>query len=235
MKRRPPRESTGASARTGRETGRPGLARARVESREPGRPNLEAAARLREICLQAGLDEFLAHGFEGATIDAVAQRAKASRATIYRMFGNKEALFRAVHQHFYEGRQSGLRTLLGTGLPPAEMLEAAVERIYRDAVRPRDLALTRMYVAEAHRFPELTDTLFERTLFEPLIAYLRMLKEDGVADIDDPVEAAWDVANLAGGGLRLLLQPPVTDPDALRQRARRLARLLARGWLRQRD
>jgi len=203
-----------------------------VRAREPGRPTQQAALHLREICLEAALAEFLARGFEGATIDGVARHAKASRATVYRMFGNKESLFRSVHEWVLEGRQSDLRTLLDTDRPPFEMLAAVIERIYLDFTQPRVLALTRLFIAESHRFPELADSLFEHFLFEPLIDYLRRLSERGVARIDDPVEAAWDLTTLAGGGIRMLLMAPLTDPEHLQARTQRLTRLVTAGWLR---
>lgn len=204
----------------------------KVQARVPGRPTQQAAAVLRDICLEAALDEFFAHGFEGATIDGVAKRAKASRATVYRMFGNKEALFRAVHQWFLERRQSNLRTILATDRQPHDMLVAVIEKIYLDSVRPLDLALTRLFVAEAHRFPDLTDSLFEHAIFEPLIDYLKEQAARGIFDLTDPVEAAWDLTSLAGGGIRMLIAPPLTDPAVVHARAERLAALVTKGWLR---
>ena len=208
------------------------MSAALVRARIPGRPRRRAAAKLREICLEAALSEFVEHGFKGATIEGAARRAKASRSTVYRMFTNKETLFRAIHRWVLESRQSDLRILLASGLAPQAMLGAVIEKIYLDSVRPRDLALTRLFVAEAHRFPELTDALFEHSLFEPLIDYLKGLAERGMADIDDPVEAAWDLSALAGGGLKMLLKEPIADPAALRTRTARLMRLLCHGWLR---
>lgn len=207
--------------------------RARVRPRVPGRPTQKAAAQLREICLAAGFDEFVERGFAAATIDGVARRAKASRSTVYRLFGDKEVLFRAVHQWALESRQSDLRTLLETDRPPKAMLALLIEQIYGDSVRPRDLALTRLFIAESRRFPELADILFEHALFEPLIEYLRSLAERGIVAIDDPVEAAWDFTALAVGGVRMLLKEPIVEPRALRARTARLTNLITRGWLRE--
>lgn len=205
----------------------------RVKGRAPGRPTRQAALRLREICLNAALTEFVTNGFQGTTIGGVAQRAKASRATVYRMFGSKEALFRAVHQWVLEGRQSDLRELLArTNVPVQTMLVEVIEKIASDSVRPRDLALTRLFVTEAHRFPELGDSLFEHSLFAPLIDYLREQKERGTLAFDDPVEAAWDLTALASGGIKMLIKPPQTNTAALKARAQRLLHLLQDGWLR---
>jgi TetR/AcrR family transcriptional repressor of mexJK operon len=205
----------------------------RVRARVPGRPTQQAALRLREICLDAALAEFVVNGFQGTTIDGIARRAKASRATVYRMFGNKEALFRAVHQWVLESRQSDLRALLGRAdVPVMTMLAEVIEKIASDSIRPRDLALTRLFVAEAHRFPELVDSLFEHSLFEPLINYLGDQKARGALAINDPVEAAWDLAALASGGIKMLIKPADIDPAALQARVHRVIQLLQSGWLR---
>ena len=203
----------------------------RVRARVPGRPTQQNALRLREICLSAALDEFIRHGFAAATIDGVARRAKASRNTVYRTFRDKETLFRAVHRWALEGRQSDLRKLLQADHPPEEMLALVIEKVYVDSTRPRDLAMTRLFVAEGVRFPDLTDSLFEKSLFEPLIEYLADLARRGIADIEDPLHAAWDLTALAGGGILMLLKKPITHPAELRARTQRLAKLVTRGWL----
>src|SRR5260370_15164471 len=67
----------------------------RTEGRE-GAEGAEGRDRRRQI-LDAALEEFAEHGFRGATIKRIAQRAKLrSQALIYWYFPAKEALFEAV-------------------------------------------------------------------------------------------------------------------------------------------
>ena len=49
-----------------------------------------------ETVLDAALEEFLAYGLRRTNVDAVARRAKVSRATLYRRFDGKDALVQAV-------------------------------------------------------------------------------------------------------------------------------------------
>jgi AcrR family transcriptional regulator len=49
-----------------------------------------------ETILDAALEEFLAYGLRRTNVDAVARRAKVSRATLYRRFDGKDALVQAV-------------------------------------------------------------------------------------------------------------------------------------------
>lgn len=49
-----------------------------------------------ETILDAAFEEFLAYGLRRTNVDAVARRAKVSRATLYRRFDGKDALVQAV-------------------------------------------------------------------------------------------------------------------------------------------
>ena len=57
-----------------------------------GRPKSEAKA---EAILGAAAELFLSQGFQGTSMDAVAQRAGVSKQTVYNHFANKEDLFKA--------------------------------------------------------------------------------------------------------------------------------------------
>jgi TetR/AcrR family transcriptional repressor of mexJK operon len=59
----------------------------------PGRPKSEAKA---EAILIAASQLFLAQGFQGTSMDAVAKQAGVSKQTVYSHFANKEELFKAV-------------------------------------------------------------------------------------------------------------------------------------------
>jgi TetR/AcrR family transcriptional regulator len=70
--------------------------------KRPQAQNKEALAatrdpeRTRERILAAALQEFSAHGFHGARVDAIARRANINKRMLYHYFGNKQNLFRAI-------------------------------------------------------------------------------------------------------------------------------------------
>jgi TetR/AcrR family transcriptional regulator, mexJK operon transcriptional repressor len=64
--------------------------------RRRGRPSPARAAAIEGMIRAAGLEVFLEAGYEAANMDAVAARARVSKATLYTRFDSKEALFRAV-------------------------------------------------------------------------------------------------------------------------------------------
>src|SRR5664279_3867164 len=52
--------------------------------------------RSRELILDAATQVFLTRGYQGATVDQVAEAAGVAKRTIYNVYGDKEALFRAT-------------------------------------------------------------------------------------------------------------------------------------------
>ena len=61
-------------------------------SRSPGRRRGRPAGS-RGAILAAAIEEFAAQGFRGATVDAIARRARVNKAMIYYHFDNKRALY----------------------------------------------------------------------------------------------------------------------------------------------
>src|ERR1700741_2304578 len=61
-----------------------------------GRPPLERAGEVEESILDAAQAVFVRRGYEGASVDEIAQTARAGKPTIYARYANKEALFKAV-------------------------------------------------------------------------------------------------------------------------------------------
>lgn len=49
--------------------------------------------------LQGARDVFMAHGFEGASVDDIARKAGVSKATLYSYFPDKRLLFMEVARH----------------------------------------------------------------------------------------------------------------------------------------
>ena len=124
-----------------------------------GRPPKDLAGDVKGRILDAAQHVFLEKGYHSASIDEIAEIAPASKPTIYSYFHGKEALFAAVVARVingltnFEGYTPHGRTIqdkltsLGTEL---------VERFIKDTVH-----VTRVTIAEADRFPELSRHLHE--------------------------------------------------------------------------
>src|SRR5215472_9102785 len=61
-----------------------------------GTTHRKSAEERREAVLEAALEEFAAHGLSGASTEAIAAKAGISQPYVFRLFGTKKELFKAV-------------------------------------------------------------------------------------------------------------------------------------------
>jgi AcrR family transcriptional regulator len=105
--------------------------------------------------LAAARTVFLGHGFSAATTDMIQQAAGVSKATVYAHYPTKEALFISVIEAECERFIESVRALQFESTRLDHVL-MAVAQAYLDLVlSPSGLALFRVVVADAPRFPEL--------------------------------------------------------------------------------
>ena len=69
-----------------------------------GRPSRDQAGEVEERILDAAQKVFLARGFDGASVDEIAEVAHAGKPTIYARFPHKEAIFIAVIERMVQRR-----------------------------------------------------------------------------------------------------------------------------------
>ncbi|MED5500642.1 MAG: TetR/AcrR family transcriptional regulator [Pseudomonadota bacterium] len=105
--------------------------------------------------LDAARDIFLANGFAGATTDMIQQAAGVSKSTMYAHYPNKEALFAAVVEAECEQFLKTVRKPKLTGERLSDILNSMAQAYLEIVLSQDGLALYRMIVAEAPRFPEL--------------------------------------------------------------------------------
>lgn len=172
---------------------------------------LTRSERKHQTILEAATAEFLRNGYAGTSMDAIAASAAVSKQTVYKHFADKDSLFGELvldTMERVEGRiQAGSRSL-GS---PDDLDQALVELAQRLVATILDsdvLAVRRLIVAEADRFPELGRAYYERGFKRGLQALARSfgeLAEQGRLELDDPAAAAdhfagmvlWHPANQA--------------------------------------
>ena len=128
---------------------------ATVAPRRGGRPSRQETVALQETILDVASDLFLTHGFGATSVEAVAAGARISKRTFYHRFRDKADLFEAVVRRLIERWLPPFEArLLETG-PLDTLLQRLAHQILAAALSPPALALHRILVAEAQRFPEL--------------------------------------------------------------------------------
>ena len=132
--------------------------------------------KLSEHILWIAKNVFLEVGFERASMDVIADRAKTSKRTLYAHFENKEKLYLAVIDLVRELVVSKLKR---PGDYPGDATEALVMfcgRFLEILLYARTIQMCRLSIAEAARFPEGAARYFDVILAVPqarLGAYLR--------------------------------------------------------------
>jgi TetR/AcrR family transcriptional regulator, mexJK operon transcriptional repressor len=161
-------------------------------SRRTGRPTLQDASIKSERLMTVATDYFVEHGFNGTTIDAIAQAADMGKQAVYTRFTDKERLFDAVIQRLKE-------KAVFTEMPPDDGspvtigLPRRIRAIFEDANRPYSMTVSKLALREGRRFPELVPLLLEGTaarFTRPLAAYLEARKTAGEVREIDTMEAA---------------------------------------------
>jgi AcrR family transcriptional regulator len=124
-----------------------------------GRPPKELAGEVDARILDAARQVFLERGFEGASIDEIADVARSGKPTIYARFRDKRALFTAVMTQDVLSRLTEFKAELPTGATIEERLTSAASTLLHWGLDNDRIALMRLAVAEARRFPDLASTV----------------------------------------------------------------------------
>lgn len=135
-------------------------ARVRVRG-HGGRPSRVESAQLSDRILDVATGLFLGDGFGATSIEAVAKRAGISKRTFYHRFRGKEELFEAVVRRLIERWTPPFDAALLEAPSLSEALHRTAEYMLEVALTDEGLALHRMVIAEAQRFPGLARILYE--------------------------------------------------------------------------
>lgn len=176
----------------------------------------------RRAIVAAGQKAFLRHGYGHTSMSAIAEAVGGSKTTLWSQFRNKRDLFAAVVDHLVERYGEALRTPLPADGDPGEVLRALGRSVMATILKPQIVALHRMVLGEAGRFPELGQMLYERGMRRGQLrtaAWLEQQMASGRLRAADPQEAACHFIGLFQSGLyqrRLLGVGPAPTPDSIR-------------------
>lgn len=189
----------------------------------------------REAILEAAGALFLERGIAATTMESVAERAKASKMTLYSHFPDKPALLGAVFERNLKRiRLPDLSER--SGLSPLERLTDFGERLVGFLTRPEIVRTGRVMAASADDFPALAAAFYAAgpgAVLSKLAPYLGALDESGAIAVPDPELAAEQLA-AAWLGVSQLKQslgvsaPP--SPPEIALRVRLATETMLRGW-----
>jgi AcrR family transcriptional regulator len=145
---------------------------------------------------------FMAHGYSGASMSAIAAELGGSKGTLWSYFASKEELFDAcVDEVTRDYREQVMQLLV-----PSDNLKATLCAFIRSLlhkVTSRDaLRLHRVIHAEVERSPEMGEIFFRRgpqRTRELVAAYLQDAMDKGQLRRSDPLRAAFALTSLCMG------------------------------------
>lgn len=193
--------------------------------------------RSRGLILDAAAQVFLEAGFQGATVDQVADRAGVVKRTIYNLYGDKEALFRATILRsisIAESFSAVLATDVRAVAEPLAELPAIAVRLAEAVLGTRVLPLRRLLVMESSRFPDLVADYRERApeaVMRALADLFAELVGRGLLRPCEPALAAEHFAFLVmGADLDRGMFFPGSAPKRIRARAEAGAEVFLRAY-----
>jgi TetR/AcrR family transcriptional regulator, mexJK operon transcriptional repressor len=147
----------------------------------------------RERIIEAALKVFSEAGYSAASMDAIAIEAEVSKPTLYMYFGSKEQLF--------ESMLLAQRAFLLESFehPSGDMVKDLHEFAWAYAavvMKPEFLALARLVIGEAQRFPEIGrayQAAGPDRLLQGIIDYLESQRRAGRLAFEDAELAAQDL------------------------------------------
>lgn len=189
----------------------------------PGRPkNLSKRAAI----LNAAQVLFLRNGYEGSSMDAIAQEAGVSKLTVYNHFTDKETLFCSAIKAKLE-TQLALLFVNSADTAPSDLRQCllGIAQSFQSLVdSPESLAMHRLIISHALSNPALSHLFYEATALPILNKMQQLLVAIDKAkqlEIGNPKQAAEHFFVLLKGtrNLQLLVgyQPASNECDVQQQ------------------
>lgn len=179
----------------------------------------EKQARTRSELLATAAAVFAQRGYEGATVEEIAERAGYSHGAVYSNFAGKAGLFLAVFEEYMAGRARELAETqagLAEDAPLEQRARALADQWMERFAEDRDSFLLHLeFLASSRREPELAERFGTRSaaLREAIASYIaRYQEEEGVEAPLPPADLAL-VLRALGIGLAI---EALVSPEAVR-------------------
>jgi TetR/AcrR family transcriptional repressor of mexJK operon len=200
----------------------------------PGRPTRVQAEQRHAQLLDRALDAFLKYGYELATIDQIIGSIGMHKSTVYSLYTDKKALFRATVQRAITRWKQPVEALRAVETDDLEATLIAIARLLMmNSVSPAALKLQRIIIAESFRVPEITQMYWEkgvRSSAEYVTDLLARRAKQGEILVDQPELIAHGFLTLTVGLItRMILMGTKIDQRGIDKRIRLYVKLFLDG------
>jgi TetR/AcrR family transcriptional regulator, mexJK operon transcriptional repressor len=199
-----------------------------------GRPTQGEAERRHRALLATATRLFMERGWSGVSIDEISRQSGVAKRFIYARYPDKAALFVGAIMRFRENLMGEMQALGPLPDDVDEGLVAFGRRLLDLALRPDALAMHRLFIAEAIRFPQLAQLLRERFRgrgVEEIVDVLSRYAASGALRLGDDPELTAEQFFFATVGLpqRMALLAGREPPSEEERRLRAAVRLFLDG------
>ena len=164
--------------------------------------NLETAKR--QQILDGARRMFMAHGFDGASMNDIVREAGVSKGTVYAYFPSKEKLFEALIYQDRRRQAEQVMVIENIDRPIDVVLYELGLRMAKLFCTDESLAQVRMVIAVAGKFPEVGQSFYEAGpayAISHIAKYLKTKMLDGTLQEVDAEHAALQFIELIQAGL----------------------------------
>lgn len=190
---------------------------------QPVKP--ENRAKRHDEIMQAAYEVLAEKGYGGTSMLAVAKRAAASNETLYKWYGNKQGLFRAMVENNAREAAILLRDSLENGRNPSDTVARAGSALLRLVTGDKAIALNRAAAADATDTGILGGTIVRsgRETIVPLLTQLfEQARVAGLMSFNDAATVTEIYVGLLIGDLqirRVIGVQPTLKAKEIQQRA----------------
>jgi len=171
------------------------MSKHKYKEKSRGRPR--SARKAREI-MNSAMDLFTRNGFDGTSVDEIAEAAGVSKQTVYSHYSSKENLFGLAVAA--KCRQSGVDAdSIDPDVPPETMLPLLAERFFALVTSPEAVRVHAVCTASAETHPELGQLYFDHGpshAVDAVAGYLAAQTNKGRLKVKDPRAAAWQLLGM---------------------------------------
>lgn len=165
--------------------------------------------RTRAAAIEAARTLFLRDGYQGTTMEEIAELAGITKRTLYNNYADKETLFIEVVADvtaYADAFVRGLREEFDSGTTTTAKLRASLHDVARrlalGIMRAEVIAIRRLLIGEARAFPALAREYFDRApgqVIEALAEWFERLDRAGLLRVGNARVAAAQFAYLVAG------------------------------------
>jgi AcrR family transcriptional regulator len=191
-----------------------------------GRPTRAEAERRHAALLETAMRLFLERGLDAVSIDEIARRVGVAKRFIYARHRDKSKLFVAAVERYFADRLEMLHEFEPPGRRAESGLAAFGRKLLDIALQPDALALHRLFMAAAPRFPGLVRLFVERNRERAtgeIERVLRFYAERGEIELQHPQAMAEQFFIAIVGIPQRLALLGLREPPAQEQRRLRAA------------